>query len=462
MEVVRLNVGGTVFTTTRGTLEPAAYFAALDRFGGTERTVDGAPFVDRDPEGFRHVLGWLRDPQYPFPPDKTYELDFYGIEWRTGAPDDEPPEQSHPVDAEGLREALFGKPPGDADPPIHSDAGMAGLITSLAARGPRDVQPFRESGGTPFFGYFSRYGADRFVSRRSAVGILSNPPGELRVSRSGDCCKRIWLQVKTIGPNPPNRHGLFDIVDLVVGGKRVSRLTGDLFALLELVQKPKSVRDYDAAEDARTGTICVGLPFWFSNVFGRDDEYDASASLPMLSLQFHEVEVKPAWADPEAIDRVDLVAEYAYLDEEERRELARERFIGATFHWKEATGNGCDVVRILVEGWGPTDRFLFAFRTELGQLLPVRAFSIILNGHSFCHVSGRMLAEQMAALGYLPDQPVYLYRVGGSPINLYRIDSVEVVVELFPGYPKGRVLLFGRTRNEMAYVDGMAGLRWVE
>jgi hypothetical protein len=38
-----------------------------------------SPFIDRSPETFKHVLGLLRDPNYPFPEDCFFELDFYGI-----------------------------------------------------------------------------------------------------------------------------------------------------------------------------------------------------------------------------------------------------------------------------------------------------------------------------------------------------------------------------------------------
>ena len=64
--VVELNVGGTVFTTTLGTLRfeqdsmLARKFAEDSPFGQISTDKDGRPFVDRDPLSFAVVLDYLR------------------------------------------------------------------------------------------------------------------------------------------------------------------------------------------------------------------------------------------------------------------------------------------------------------------------------------------------------------------------------------------------------------------
>ena len=67
-EIVRLDVGGTCFTTTRETLlkggDETTYFARLlndeGNLRGALRTDEGRIFIDRDPVLFRHVLQALR------------------------------------------------------------------------------------------------------------------------------------------------------------------------------------------------------------------------------------------------------------------------------------------------------------------------------------------------------------------------------------------------------------------
>jgi len=62
-DVVTLNVGGVLYTTTLGTLcaEPGSMLAAM--FSGRHTIVtdkDGNPFLDRDGQSFKHILNYLR------------------------------------------------------------------------------------------------------------------------------------------------------------------------------------------------------------------------------------------------------------------------------------------------------------------------------------------------------------------------------------------------------------------
>ena len=85
--VVRVNVGGTVFSTLASTLTAqSAYFESLlsGRFGVTH-DVDGAIFVDRTAEHFPAILQFLRVGRLPKPGavDDALLLDeseFYGID----------------------------------------------------------------------------------------------------------------------------------------------------------------------------------------------------------------------------------------------------------------------------------------------------------------------------------------------------------------------------------------------
>lgn len=448
---VKFNVGGRVFETTRQTLAPATFFDGFfdERFGRVD-------FIDRDSVGFEHVLAWLRDPQYPFPPERTYELDFYGIEWRRGT-EDEPPKQPHPADTI-TAEMLFGsRPDDDCEFPTNDNVSMGTLVALVARPIAEDASPSRTQ--TRFFEYFRPVAP----AERSAVGIQTL--SGTTVERRGDCLRRLWLQVWTRGPNPPNRHELFEKLTLRIGDGVSIPLCKDLFLLLELVEKPRSLRDYDAAEDLRTGSVCLGLPFWFSNVFGRDDEYPRDASLPLLSLPFAEVSVYPEWSKDEAIEEAKLVAEYVYLDTKERGVLTLDAIYSPGFSWSEESAEyepgSSTAATLSLGGWdsGDYDRFLFAFRTDPGQFLPIRHFGISLNGSPFCDLSTRMISEQMASLGYFPDRAVYVYRVEGSSLSLGRIPNVRVTIQLYPGYPRGRILLFGRAQKTMIYSAGGAAWR---
>jgi len=88
-ELIRLNVGGERYTTTRATLTRYPHSMLGAMFSGALTTaVDehGCFFIDRDGAMFRHVLNFLRSGQLSLPPNfqqldqLAVEADFYQLE----------------------------------------------------------------------------------------------------------------------------------------------------------------------------------------------------------------------------------------------------------------------------------------------------------------------------------------------------------------------------------------------
>merc|ERR1719238_2150995 len=86
---VDLNVGGTVFETSRSTLvQQSGSFleAILSGRHQISRDRSGRVFINRDPEHFRTILNFLRNPQTPPMPQDSAESDalmreasYYGV-----------------------------------------------------------------------------------------------------------------------------------------------------------------------------------------------------------------------------------------------------------------------------------------------------------------------------------------------------------------------------------------------
>ena len=88
-DIIRLNVGGERYTTTRATLTQYPHSMLGAMFSGALATsIDehGCFFIDRDGPTFRHVLNFLRSGRLSLPADfrqldlLAVEADFYQLE----------------------------------------------------------------------------------------------------------------------------------------------------------------------------------------------------------------------------------------------------------------------------------------------------------------------------------------------------------------------------------------------
>lgn len=89
--MVTLNVGGTLFTTTKDTLlavEGSFFQGLLSGRFPPEADEDGNTFIDRDATLFEYVISWMRDPTSPsvlpkLPEEQrkavVHELQYYGL-----------------------------------------------------------------------------------------------------------------------------------------------------------------------------------------------------------------------------------------------------------------------------------------------------------------------------------------------------------------------------------------------
>jgi hypothetical protein len=91
MDTISLDVGGTIFKTTKQTLQGSSYFRSLFDRWDYKATDEKPYFIDRSGILFEHVLSFLRNPEYSFPLNDLlniyHELDFYGINYDKDALD---------------------------------------------------------------------------------------------------------------------------------------------------------------------------------------------------------------------------------------------------------------------------------------------------------------------------------------------------------------------------------------
>ena len=83
MEKFYINVGGTIFVTTRDTLSNIPFFSALlrqENYGFLNSNIINPYFIDRNAKAFNCLLNMVQNKNYTYPKKYEWDLDFWGLE----------------------------------------------------------------------------------------------------------------------------------------------------------------------------------------------------------------------------------------------------------------------------------------------------------------------------------------------------------------------------------------------
>ena len=180
------------------------------------------------------------------------------------------------------------------------------------------------------------------------------------ISRNGDLVYRLFYEIKATPAQPADSGGarpiantgagVFDNVEIEIGGQRIDRQTGQWMHTWASLTEENSARLVSGDKDTtsgvdtltsggtlfqeltamggtmKTGTdgdetpldIKVPLQFWFCR--------NPGLALPLIALQYHEVKVVTTFSSlmtNASTDYAKLWADYIYLDTDERRRFAQ-------------------------------------------------------------------------------------------------------------------------------------------
>lgn len=213
---------------------------------------------------------------------------------------------------------------------------MTGALAQLVAYGAQDVYLTGEPQMTFWRSNFTRYG--NFATEaieQDIIGRIESGGGiNFTISRSGDLVYGIMLAITMKrGPSDVSDpvpyfscEQLIDHLELYIGGQKVFEFGHEWFRMQwEFFYDYAQERAYNAMvnwggePEGYLRTFYLPIPVWFNPL-------DPGRALPLVALQYHDVQFKIKLAkfddipgiDPTHIPEIQAWADYAFLDSDER------------------------------------------------------------------------------------------------------------------------------------------------
>lgn len=199
---------------------------------------------------------------------------------------------------------------------------MSGGIAQLVAVGAQDAHLVGQPEISFFRSTYKRHtNFSQTVERQVIQGNVSNGGmSTIRFERKGDLLSYVYLVPNdgsaAQGYSAADWRTKIDKVELLVGGQVVddqdSTYSTLIAPVLSATNSSKSVSGdlFGGANDSRF----YPLRFAFCE--------NLQTALPLVALQYHDVELRITWGSDAATDKWDVYANYVYLDTQEREHFA--------------------------------------------------------------------------------------------------------------------------------------------
>ena len=445
---IRINAGGTIFETFLGTLcNRSTYWRrALLEFNDAD---SGVVFLDKDPDVFRHVLNYLRDPRYPFPWNLLHELEWFGVE----------PPAPRPADPSSDPSA---DPPSLTAESNISVSGSAGYWTFL-----RPDDQTRETHRDPSEWYRKVTAVPRRITARSSFDTIEHPANQrqgfsskILLPRNGDLIVRLVLSVRVRAPgsapgsapetDPTLRYSLFDSISLRMGNV-VRRVDPVLLECVEEISLTPVQRAF-MHKNGQQGHFFFDLPFFL--------EEDP---IPMICLNFVEVDCLVEGVRNDLIEDMVAQTDYVYLNSHERRDVSTRREFPTT-QWEKGGEWVIEPGTRLLTGrmvfTTPVIEFFVVVKPEGGPFQRIHSLALSADGREVISIGGDLLRYRMVMdEGVTSEKFIYRHRFhhdDGESLTLQRAGEVSLRIILMEPLNVASVVSFYYTTfNRIILVDGV-------
>ena len=198
---------------------------------------------------------------------------------------------------------------------------MSGGITQLVATGVQDMY----LSGTPEISFFrssyKRY--THFASNVERQLIQGNPSpsgvSTIRFEKKGDLLSHVYLTAldTNVASNVNvNWSTIISKLELMIGGQIIDTQDFTWTSNIEPVYGAQTFSNRTSKKD-QASSVFFPLKFFFCK--------DWQNALPLVALQYHDVEIRITWANPSAGDQYAVWTRFIYLDKDEREWFAKQK-----------------------------------------------------------------------------------------------------------------------------------------
>lgn len=186
---------------------------------------------------------------------------------------------------------------------------MSGALIELVAKGVQDTFLISEEGQSLFKLKYNRH--TNFSQRPMLIKEIDNTVTSIKIERYGDIINQLWLEGTNITDFLPGT-----VFELYIGGQLIDSHTYDYISDIWNCYLSDTYSKVSGTNNIITNSNKNFFPLHFFFC-------DNNVSLPLVSIQYHEVEIKIQWGSlSSGITNGKIFGNYIYLDTKERSEFA--------------------------------------------------------------------------------------------------------------------------------------------
>lgn len=457
--LITINVGGTIFTTTYHTIKCSGLLKSMKDWN-----VKSDLFLDRDPDNFRHILAFMRDPRHSIPPSLAYELDYYQIYINNEMPDDNVSKNPTTV----THHQPFVLPISDDNENCVN--GMMLNMNAIGANNPHhEIKPtFVQLSRELFGGFVVTNPCSHLDNVYELTFTHCDSKGNRHYGSSfenkSDAIGNIYIQVEFENPIPTSPSILFESATFK-HDKRTFTVSGNQIFSNHVLHSPPTHHQYELSN-----TAIYSIQFGY--LYSPRSKYP---TLTMIKSQDYneQLEISVCLNDLFIVDQIvkmSVIVEDCYIEDVKLRQLVTQikpdrPLLYKTYVFKcdeYAVRCGMRIVECTMDRFsgrpvttrnerrGIMNQLQFMFVGCDECLYPIKIIQMFLNGYCFfdyAHERIKILMERNHNKTFNNQYPIYdlcLDKESRGSINTDRIDLIYFKVYLTDNCPAGKIVIMSR------------------